>query len=72
MTYVTVDVDLCEFDDEELVEELQSRGFTVYEDDKTPYTEKELMYMVYENKRSGKDYNKLLDDLIYQSIGRVL
>lgn len=29
MAYVTVDVDLNEFDDDELVEEVKSRGFTV-------------------------------------------
>ncbi len=34
-TYVDVDVDLNDFDDDELIEELGSRGFTVVEDLKT-------------------------------------
>lgn len=32
MAYVSVDVDLDEFDDEELIEELESRGYKVSED----------------------------------------
>lgn len=71
MAYVTVDVDLAEFDDDELAEELRERGFKVYEDDQ-PYSDNELVTLIYENKRLGKDYTKLLDDLIYQMIGRVL
>ena len=34
MAYVTVDVELDEFDDDELVEELESRGFIVNNNDK--------------------------------------
>ena len=33
MAYVTVDVELDEFDDDELVEELESRGYTVVEEE---------------------------------------
>ena len=33
MAYVTVDVDLDEFDDDELVEEVKTRGYTVVEED---------------------------------------
>lgn len=33
MAYVTVDVDIDEFDDDDLIEELESRGYTVEEKD---------------------------------------
>ena len=33
MAYVTVDVDIDEFDDDDLIEELESRGYTVEKDD---------------------------------------
>lgn len=33
MAYVTVDVDLDEFDNDELIEEVKARGFTVVEAD---------------------------------------
>lgn len=33
MAYVTVDVDLDEFDDDELVEEVKARGYTVVEEE---------------------------------------
>lgn len=72
MAWVTVDVELDEFEDDELVEELESRGFKVYDEDSTSYTQQELVNLIYQNKRLGKDYDKLLDDLIYQTIGRVL
>jgi len=32
MAYVSVDVDLDEFDDDELIDELESRGYKVLED----------------------------------------
>ena len=31
MAYVTIDVDLAEFDDDELVEEVKARGYTIVE-----------------------------------------
>ena len=33
MAYVTVDVDLDEFDDDELVEEVKARGYTIVEEE---------------------------------------
>ena len=68
MTYVTVDVDLSEFDTEDLIEELESRGempgFNVDTD--------EMLNQIYELRRLGKDYDKLLDQYLYQKLGRVI
>ena len=69
MTYVTVDVDLSEFDTEDLLEELDSRGelpSQLYPDSD------ELLSEIYELRRLGKDYDKLLDQYIYQKLGRAI
>ena len=66
-TYVEVDVDLDDFDTEDLIEELERRGET--------YTENsyvlELIKTLYEKRRTGQDYNWELDEIIHQTIGRV-
>ena len=41
MAYVTVDVELDEFNDDELVEELESRGYTVVEEEEVKKFEME-------------------------------
>ena len=68
MTYVTVDVDLSEFDTEDLIEELKSRGempgFNVDTD--------ELLNQIYELRRLGKDYDSVLYQYLYQKLGRVI
>ena len=66
-TYVEVDVDLDDFDTDDLIEELERRGET--------YTENsyviELIKALYEKRRTGQDYNWELDEIIHQTIGRV-
>jgi hypothetical protein len=64
MTYVTVDVDLSEFDTDDLIEELESRGGISGSD--------EMLNQIYELRRLGKDYDKLLDQYIYQKLGRAI
>lgn len=66
-TYVEVDVDLDDFDTEDLIEELKSRGET--------YTANsyvlELLKALYQKRQSGQDYTYELDTIIYETIGRV-
>jgi len=62
---VEVEVDLVDFDSEELIDELQQRGHWV------PDQSLLLMQDVYEKRRLGQDYQKALDDLIYSTIGRI-
>lgn len=69
MTYVTVDVDLSEFDTEDLIEELDSRGELPSQ---TYLDSDELLSEIYQLRRLGKDYDKLLDQYIYQKLGRVI
>jgi hypothetical protein len=67
MTYVTVDVDLSDFDTDELVEELESRGEVI-----GGYENNSLVTAIYEKRRLGQDYQTELDTLIYEVTGRIL
>ena len=65
---VEVDVDLGDFDTDDLIEELESRGAGTGEFGDG----KELLQVIYENRRLGKDYQTELDQLIWLGLGRVL
>lgn len=64
-TEVQVDVDLHDFDTDDLLEELEQREVAV------PMHNKQLIQLIYEARQLGKDYQTLLDQLIYESIGRI-
>ncbi len=68
-TYVEVDVDLDEFSDEDLLDELESRGLGP---DAPDTTSSELVGIIYEKRRMGKAYEQELDQLIYQVTGRII
>ena len=67
-TEVEVDVDLSDFDTEDLVEELESRGHgaTEFGDGK------EILQAIYEKRRLGQDYQTELETLIYLGLGRIV
>jgi hypothetical protein len=67
-TEVEVDVDLSDFDTEDLVEELESRGAgTIEFGDGT-----EVLRVIYEKRRLGQDYQTELDQLIWLGLGKVV
>ena len=67
-TEVEVDVDLSEFDTDDLIEELESRGAGT-----TDYGDgKDILMSLYEKRRLGKDYQTELDQLIWLGLGKVL
>lgn len=68
-TEVEVDVDLSDFYDEDLIEELESRGRGFEVTSRTPT---ELVTKIYELRRLGRDYERELDQLIYVTIGRIV
>jgi hypothetical protein len=70
MTYITVDVDvdLTDFDTEELIDELESRGEFVGDNSGNSA----LVTAIYEKRRLGQDYQTELDTLIYEVTGRFL
>jgi hypothetical protein len=68
-TEVEVEVDLSDFDTDDLIEELESRGAGVepgFGDGK------EILQIIYEKRRLGQDYQLDLDRLIWMGIGKVL
>ena len=74
MKYVTaeVEVDLSEFDTDDLIEELESRGV----DYNTKYVDGEKMRLlletIWQKRRTGKDYQQELDGLIRGVLGKVI
>jgi hypothetical protein len=67
--YVQVDVELTDFDAEDLVQELQYRGYQVTKDD---VSKEELVESIYLKRRLGQNYQAELDQLIYKTIGKIL
>jgi hypothetical protein len=67
-TSVEVDVDLSEFDTEDLVEELESRGVGTSEFGDG----KEMLTVIYEKRRLGQDYQRELDELIFMGLGKII
>jgi hypothetical protein len=69
-TEVEVDVSLSDFDTEDLLDELDNRGSLPTEGD---VDAKELVNKIWLKRRVGNhDYQKELDELIYQVLGRVI
>ena len=67
-TYVDVDVDMSEFDTDELIEELESRGSGVLD-----YGDgKDILRAIYEKRRLGQDYQAELDQLIWLGLGKIV
>jgi len=74
MTYVTVDVDvdLDDFSDEELIDHLESKGFIVGDAVSSPGVDMvEIIEVLYQQRRTGQDYQKTLDELIYHTLGKI-
>lgn len=67
-TEVEVDVDLGDFDTDDLIEELESRGAGA-----TDYGDgKDVLTAIYEKRRLGKDYQTELEQLIWLGLGKVV
>ena len=67
-TEVEVDVDLEDFDTDDLIEELENRGTGVMDYGNG----KEVLESIYQKRRLGLDYQSELDQLIWLGLGKVL
>lgn len=69
--YVTVDVDvdLSQFDTEDLIEELECRGADYV---RPVIWQGTLIEEIYNARRCGKPYEHLLDAYLYQVTGRAI
>lgn len=68
-TYVTVDVDLDEFETDDLIEELKRRGKG---SEVAAVSDATLVTSIYQKRRTGQDYQSELDELIYMTIGKIV
>jgi len=65
---VEVEVDLSDFETDDLIEELESRGAGA-----TDYGDgKDILMAIYEKRRLGQNYQTELEALIYMGLGRII
>lgn len=70
--YVGVEVDLNEFDTDDLIEEIESRGYVVLgETELSPDDDLELR-KIYDTKKIGGNVDQLLADYLYRKLGVIL
>ena len=69
-TEVEVDVDLGDFETADLLDELEERG--ELPSSTGPYDSNELVRQIWQLRRNGKDYQRLLDDLVYAVTGQIV
>jgi len=63
---VEVDVDLSDFETDDLIEELELRGAGA-----TDYGDgKDILMSIYEKRRLGQDYQTELEQLIWLGLGK--
>ena len=67
-TYVEVDVDLDEFDDDELLEEIERRNLSV---NASPDEARRLLEDIYYKRVMNKDFTAELDRYFYLTLGRL-
>jgi|DEB19_MinimDraft_2_1074335.scaffolds.fasta_scaffold06443_4 hypothetical protein len=66
---VEIEVDIEDFEDYQLQEELERRGLTDMGD---PAEVKELLEKIWELRRLEQPYDHLVDLLLYETIGKIL
>jgi hypothetical protein len=71
--YREVEIDLNDFEDDELLDELEERGIINNNHDKELLDEiKRSLDSIWVKRRVGQDYQKELDDLMYYTLGKVV
>lgn len=71
-TYTEVEVNLDEWDTDDLIEELERRECDYNTNGVDADDMKELLEQVWLKRRTGKDYQLELDQLIYGVLGKVV
>jgi hypothetical protein len=72
--YITteVEVDLAEFDTDELIEEMEKRGLGYNTQHVDGDEMRSVLEQVWQRRRQGQDYQQQLDRLIWGVLGRVV
>ena len=68
-TEVEVDIEMSDFETEDLIDELESRGALPVEGQ---YNAKELIEQIYNHRQRGRDYQRELEQLFYSVLGRIV
>lgn len=74
-TEVEVDVELDDFDDDDLIDEIESRGHMVIRKHGNHYYDEDsadgLLKKIYELRIMNKPYERELETLIWRTVGRM-
>jgi hypothetical protein len=68
-TEVKVDIDISDFDTQDLLDELDDRGELPV---KSNIDAQEVLEAVWLKRRMGKDYSAEVDQLIYECLGKIV
>ena len=71
-TEVEVDVELADFSDDDLLDEVERRGLDLELFNARDESGGALVTAIYHKRRLGQDYQPELDRLIYAVIGRIV
>lgn len=68
-TEVEVDIEMSDFETEDLIDELESRGELPTE---VHHHAKELVEQIYNHRQRGRDFGRELDQLFYAVLGKLV
>lgn len=69
---VEVDVEISDFDDDDLLDEIERRGLDLNSKYIDGDQMRELLTQVWIKRREGREYQRDLDDLIYYGLGKIV
>ena len=67
--YIDIDVDMDDFEDNDILEEMERRGLGTVA---SPDDNLALLESIFQKRRIGQSFEQELDQLIYNSLGRIL
>jgi hypothetical protein len=72
MPYVSVDIDLDDFDDDDLIEEIERRGLDYNTQGVDADEARVMLETVHQLRRTGQNHEAALDQLIYHMLGKIV
>lgn len=74
MAYAYVSVDLRDIDDDDLIDELESRGYDLQDTDKDDLNDivKNIINDIWLKRRTNADFTAELDNLIFTALGKLI
>ena len=69
---VEIEIDLDDFSDKELLDELRHRELTIDFEGCSAERTRELLDTIWRQRRTGQDYGPALDRLIWLTLGRLV